>query len=413
MTKGTDTATPLSEPGPATSGMDAVPPLAVAPAGRATSAAFVVDGAEIGVPLRTGSGERHWTGSTGRPRRGPAGDRRDRGPYYAALDLGTNNCRLLIAEPVGDTFRVVDSFSRIVRLGEGVAQTGRLNGEAMERAIGALRICAQKLRDRCITRGRLIATEACRRADNGDHFLGRVRNELGLDLEVIDRRTEAKLAVEGCFSLIDTESAGAVLFDIGGGSSEIVWLDRKRARRRSGLMRAWVSLPVGVVTLAERHGGVDVDPAVFEAMVEDVRGEFGSFRAREALKKAVRERAFHFLGTSGTVTTLAGVHLDLPRYDRRHVDGLWMAHDDIELMMTKIRGMDYEARRANPCIGRERADLVLAGCAIFEAIRREFPCRRLRVADRGLREGILVQLMRADGFLRSRGGLHGRQAPAQ
>jgi exopolyphosphatase/guanosine-5'-triphosphate,3'-diphosphate pyrophosphatase len=274
----------------------------------------------------------------------------------------------------------------------------------MERAIGALRICRQKLNDRPVARARLIATEACRRAGNGPAFLERVRDQLGLDLEIIDRRTEARLAVEGCCSLLDAEAEGAVLFDIGGGSSEIVWLDRRKVRRRGGPMRAWVSLPVGVVTLAERHGGTEVGREVFEAMVDDVQREFYRFRARDALKKAVRERAFHFLGTSGTVTTLAGVHLDLPRYDRRYIDGLWMEEGDIELMMTKIRGMDYETRRNNPCIGRERADLVLAGCAIFEAIRREWPCSRLRVADRGLREGILVQLMRADGLLRGSGG---------
>jgi exopolyphosphatase/guanosine-5'-triphosphate,3'-diphosphate pyrophosphatase len=202
--------------------------------------------------------------------------------------------------------------------------------------------------------------------------------------------------------LLDTAAEGAVLFDIGGGSSEIVWLDRRKARRRGGLVRAWVSLPVGVVTLAERHGGIEVGGEVFEAMVDEIRSEFHRFRAREALKEAVGARAFHYLGTSGTVTTLAGVHLDLPRYDRRRVDGLWMEDGDIERMMTKIRGMDYEARRSNPCIGRERADLVLAGCAVFEAIRREWPCSRLRVADRGLREGILVQLMRADGHLGAR-----------
>jgi exopolyphosphatase/guanosine-5'-triphosphate,3'-diphosphate pyrophosphatase len=344
-----------------------------------------------------------------RPGRRNAWPRRDRGPFYAALDLGTNNCRLLVAEPNGETFRVVDSFSRIVRLGEGVAQNGELKAEAMERALGALRICAQKLEDRPIERARLIATEACRRAGNGSVFLSRVRDELGLELEIIDRRTEARLAVEGCYTLLDAEAEGAVLFDIGGGSSEIVWLDRRRTRRRGSLLRAWVSLPVGVVTLAERYGGVEVDAAVFAAMVEHVRGEFAQFRAREALKAAVRSRAFHLLGTSGTVTTLAGVHLDLPRYDRRYVDGLWMDEADIERMMTKLRGMDYEARRDNPCIGRERADLVLAGCAIFEAIRSEWPCKRLRVADRGLREGILVQLMRADGFLR--GGGRGGEWP--
>ena len=341
-------------------------------------------------------GERRQAGQ----RRGRLGARyrRERGPFYAALDLGTNNCRLLVAEPIGDTFRVVDSFSRIVRLGEGVAQSGNLKQEAMDRAIGALRICSQKLKERPIVRARLIATEACRRAANGAGFLDRVRSELGLRMEIVDRRTEARLAVEGCASLLDPEAHGAVLFDIGGGSSEIVWMDPRR-RRRGGVVRAWVSLPLGVVTLAERHGGVDVTPEVFEAMVSDVQNEFYNFHARAALKQAVRDRTLHFLGTSGTVTTLAGVHLDLPRYDRKHVDGLWLDDGAIDAMMTKIRGMDYDARRNNPCIGRDRADLVLAGCAIFEAIRREWPCRRLRVADRGLREGILVQLMRADGFM--------------
>jgi exopolyphosphatase/guanosine-5'-triphosphate,3'-diphosphate pyrophosphatase len=308
----------------------------------------------------------------------------------------------LIAEPTGESFRVVDSFSRIVRLGEGVSQSGRLGEAAMDRAIGALRICAQKLNLRPMARVRLIATQACRVAENGAEFLARVSAEAGLDLEIVDRRTEARLAAEGCFSLLDQAAQGAVLFDIGGGSSEIVWLDRRKERRRGGLVRAWVSLPVGVVTLAERHGGIDVDVRVFEAMVDDVRSEFHRFHARDALKAAVRGGGFHYLGTSGTVTTLAGVHLELPRYDRRYVDGLWMEEADIERMMVKLRGMDYEARRNNPCIGRERADLVLAGCAVFEAIRREWKCSRLRVADRGLREGILMQLMRADGFLRGR-----------
>ena len=325
---------------------------------------------------------------------------RSKGPFYAALDLGTNNCRLLVAEPHADSFRVVDSFSRIVRLGEGLTQSGRLSEAAMARALNALRICRNKIGDRDVKAMRLIATEACRQAGNGQHFLDRVRREIGLDLEVIDRRTEARLAVAGCHGLLDPQAAGAVLFDIGGGSSEIVWLDRKRTRRRRGLLRAWVSLPLGVVTLSERHGGVEIDAAVFDAMVSDVREEFHRFKARDALKDALAERRFHFLGTSGTVTTLAGVHLDLPRYDRRRVDGLWMEDNDIERMMGKITAMQYDERVANPCIGKERADLVLAGCAIFEAIRREWPCNRLRVADRGLREGILVQLMRSDGYLR-------------
>jgi exopolyphosphatase/guanosine-5'-triphosphate,3'-diphosphate pyrophosphatase len=398
MIEGRDAARPLSAPGRATDGSERPHQ----PAEAAAAEPILLPGAAAG-PDR-GLADGPGGGRTGRfTDRRSARRWRERGPFYAALDLGTNNCRLLVAEPNGGGFRVVDSFSRIVRLGEGLAQNGALKDEAMERAIAALRICRGKLDGRPIARGRLIATEACRQAENGAAFLSRVRDEIGLDLEVIDRRTEARLAVEGCFSLLDAAAEGAVLFDIGGGSTEIVWLDRRKSRRRGGLMRAWVSLPVGVVTLAERHGGEEVDREAFEAMVDEVAREFERFRAREALRAAVRDRAFHFLGTSGTVTTLAGVHLDLPRYDRRYVDGLWMGEDDIERMMSKIRAMDYETRRNNPCIGRERADLVLAGCAIFEAIRREWPCSRLRVADRGLREGILVQLMRADGYLQSRG----------
>jgi len=359
-----------------------------------------VYGPPVGPRSRVGS---HKAGRHSQGRRsGRRSGRFSTGPFYAALDLGTNNCRLLVAEPRGDSFKVVDSFSRIVRLGEGMTQTGRMRKDAMNRTIAALRICRSKIQSRDMAGVRMIATEACRQAENGEKFLSRVRNELGLELEVIDRRTEAQLAVAGCRTLLDPETDGALLFDIGGGSSEIVWLDRRKTRRQRGLIRAWVSLPIGVVTLAERHGGVDVDHHGFEAMVADVREAFGAFRARQALGTAIAERNFHFLGTSGTVTTLAGVHLDLARYDRRYVDGLWMHDDDIERMMSKIRAMDYQARAANPCIGRERADLVLAGCAIFEAIRREWPCQRLRVADRGLREGILVQLMRADGHLRSR-----------
>jgi len=328
--------------------------------------------------------------------------RRGAGPYFAALDLGTNNCRLLIAEPRDGNFQVVDSFSRIVRLGEGVAQTGLLGQEAMERALAALYICRQKVASREVAAARLIATEACRRAANGAEFLARVREEVGLDLEIIDRRTEARLAVAGCSALMDPRSEGALLFDIGGGSTEIVWLDRRRTKRRRSLMRAWASLPVGVVTLSEEFGGIHVDESVFEAMVAHVRSSFDQFQARRALAEAVAKGRLHYLGTSGTVTTLAGVHLKLPRYNRRQVDGLWLEDGDVGALMRSFVAMPYEERVRNPCIGRERADLVLAGCAIFEAIRREWPCGRLRVADRGLREGILVQLMRNHGFLTGR-----------
>ncbi|WP_413814226.1 Ppx/GppA phosphatase family protein [Aureimonas sp. Leaf427] len=324
-------------------------------------------------------------------------------PVYAALDLGTNNCRLLVAVPTRPgQFRVVDAFSRIVRLGEGLGRTGRLAGPAMDRAAAALAICAQKLSARTVAGARLIATEACRAAANGEEFIERVKRETGLELEIVSRETEARLAVSGCGSLVDRTAEGAVLFDIGGGSTEIALLDLRggSSRRLSNHIVAWTSLPVGVVSLAESHGGRDVGPELFEAMIEEVVERIARFPGRGRLDELVGGPAFHLLGTSGTVTTLAGVHLGLERYDRRQVDGLWLSDAEVTELVARIAGWSFEERVANPCIGSDRADLVLAGCAILEAIRRVWPARTLRVADRGLREGLLTEMMVADGVWR-------------
>ncbi len=342
----------------------------------------------------------------------PAGNppRRSRGPLYAALDLGTNNCRLLIARPHESSFRVLDGFTRIVRLGEGLSTTGRLSDAAMERTMEALRLCRNKLREHEPTRMRLIATEACRAAANGEEFIARVERDLGLKLEIVDRQTEASLAVTGCADLIEESSSGALMFDIGGGSSELAWLDFRGGRpRRTGRMaasiRSWQSLPVGVVSIAEKFGGVDVTPDSFEAMVAFVAGHLRQFRGREKLRQMIAEHPVHLIGTSGTVTTLAGLHLGLERYERQKVDGLWMKREEIDATMSALLGMTFDRRVAHPCIGRDRADLVLPGCAIFEAIRREWPTERVRVADRGLREGILISLIDADRAERAgRGG---------
>lgn len=331
----------------------------------------------------------------------PAQARRNRGPLYAALDLGTNNCRLLIARPHEQGFRVLDGFTRIVRLGEGLTSTGRLSDAAMERTFEALRLCRNKLREHEPTRMRLIATEACRSASNGVEFIARVERELGLSLEIVDRQTEASLAVTGCADLIEESSDGALMFDIGGGSSELAWLDfrggrPKRPGRMASSIRSWQSLPVGVVSIAERFGGVDVTRESFEAMVEFVSGHLRQFRGREKLRRMIAEHPVHLIGTSGTVTTLAGLHLGLERYERQKVDGLWMTREEIDATMNALLNMPFERRVAHACIGKDRSDLVLPGCAIFEAIRREWPTERVRVADRGLREGILISLMDAD-----------------
>ena len=323
---------------------------------------------------------------------------------YAALDLGTNNCRLLVARPAfgnaaagAEALRVVDAFSRIVRLGEGLTQSGALSETAILRTLDALEVCRDKMERRGVARARLIATEACRAAANGREFIERAAERTGLRLEIVDRQTEARLAAIGCGSLADPAARGVLLFDIGGGSTEVVWLRPGQGAGGARDIEVWTSIEMGVVSLAERFGGREVDGATFEAMVD----MFGSALA-PFVDRAMRQNActrFHLLGTSGTVTTIAGIHLDLPRYDRRRVDGLWMSADEADRAVERLRAMTYDQRAANGCIGHERADLVLAGCAILEAIRRAFPAPRLRIADRGLREGMLLELMREDGVL--------------
>jgi exopolyphosphatase/guanosine-5'-triphosphate,3'-diphosphate pyrophosphatase len=315
---------------------------------------------------------------------------------YAALDLGTNNCRLLIACPTHDGFRVVDSFSRIIRLGEGVSATGSISEAAIDRAIAALSICRDKINLRKAKRLRLIATEACRAASNAEGFRSRVAAETGIELEVIDRETEASLAMLGCSPLVDPKGRGAILFDIGGGSTELVRIERDPENPEPRI-KAWMSIPLGVVTLAEQFGGRDVTREIYAAMEQEVANHVAPFA--EAHGRDLTD--MHLLGTSGTVTTLAGIHLNLARYDRRRIDSIWMNDTDITATINKLLGMSYEDRANNSCISIERADLVLAGCAILDAIRRAFPLPRLRVADRGLREGMLVEMMREDGALRS------------
>jgi exopolyphosphatase/guanosine-5'-triphosphate,3'-diphosphate pyrophosphatase len=315
---------------------------------------------------------------------------------YAALDLGTNNCRLLIACPAGNGFRVIDSFSRIIRLGEGISASGCISDAAIERAVAALSVCRDKIASRKAKRLRLIATEACRAASNAEGFRDRVAAETGIRLEVIDRETEAALAMLGCSPLLDQSGRGAILFDIGGGSTELVRIERDPQQQNAvPRIRAWMSIPLGVVTLAEHFGGRDVTAQSYALMVQEVAKHIAPFAAEYGADL----RDMHLLGTSGTVTTLAGVHLNLPRYDRRRVDGIWMNNADVTATIARLLRMSYQKRASNRCISVERADLVLAGCAILDAIRDAFPLPRLRVADRGLREGMLVEMMREDGAL--------------
>lgn len=323
---------------------------------------------------------------------------------YAALDLGTNNCRLLIATPAGGGFRVVEAYSRIVRLGEGLAASGRLSDAAMDRALAALKVSAEKVRRRKVLRFRAIATQACRIAENGQSFIDRVAEETGLNLQIITPQEEARLSVAGCLNLIDRTLDAALVVDVGGGSTELSWLDlRDAAPTGMPPIKAWLSIPIGVVTLAERFPeGERATQAWFRDMVEAVKGEVSAFRRAEPLREVFEADRGHLIGTSGAITSLAGLHLDLPRYDRSRVDGIWMTRGQCDVAAGRLMSLSAAERAEQPCIGPDRADLVLAGAAILHAVQELWPSNRVRVADRGLREGILLSLMAQRGQRRRR-----------
>lgn len=336
----------------------------------------------------------------GKKRRGKFGFSRHRKPrMYGALDLGTNNCRLLIARPIGQGFRVVASFSRIVRLGEGLNDQGLLSEEAMSRTISALSICSDKLKTFEVSRTRSIATEACRRASNCDGFLAQIEQNTGLNFETISSHEEARLALKGCQNLIDDHINHALVFDIGGGSTEIVWAQRSdEGQGREFDIVDVISLPLGVVTLAEKYGGKDFSDALYKKLVADIAGELVEFSDNNNIMDKVNSGDVHMLGTSGTVTTLGAVHMNLPQYDRSKIDGLSISFEELQNASCNLTDLSYDDRAAIPCIGRERAELVVPGCAILEAICQIWPVGRLRIADRGLREGMLLELMAEDGL---------------
>ncbi|KIC19459.1 MULTISPECIES: Ppx/GppA phosphatase family protein [unclassified Leisingera] len=347
----------------------------------------------------------------------PAPARPDPDALYAALDLGTNSCRMLIAQPKGSGIHVVDSFSKSVQLGAGLERTGRLSRSSMARTIQALRICQQKLKRNKVKRMRLVATEACRRAKNARDFIRQVKRETGLTLEIIQPEEEARLAVISCAPLVSTKTEQLLVVDIGGGSTELVWIDVSSVPRRdrpAAIMRLhngfrpaegpfpaakvvdWISVPLGVATLRDQFNDVEDDAARFALMswfFEENLADFAPYKDEQA------RAGFQIVGTSGTVTTVAASHLGLKRYDRTKVDGLRMTSDQIDKVIRGYLELGPQGRRRDPRIGEDRQALIMSGSAILQALLRCWPTDRLSVADRGLREGLLYAQMSADGVL--------------
>ena len=327
-----------------------------------------------------------------RRRRRGGKDRGSKPSVIAALDLGTNNCRLLVARPVDDGFVVIDGYSRVVRLGEGMAFSGKMSDEAMDRAVAALKICADRIHRRGVTHGRYVATEACRQATNGPEFIARVEQETGLTLEAIPSREEAELTLAGCLPLLDPEVPYALTFDVGGGSAEVLWI-RLRPDALPQVL-GWISLPCGVVTVTERYGKPEIGPEDYCRLVDDIQGLLRPFDETHGISEILASGKAQMLGTAGTVTTIAGVNMGLERYNRSLVDGCWLDFSAVRDVTQKLINSSFDERASFGCIGRNRAELVVAGCGVLEAVCRTWQTSRMRVADRGVREGILLALAR-------------------
>ncbi|MBL4873687.1 MAG: Ppx/GppA family phosphatase [Rhodobacteraceae bacterium] len=364
------------------------------------------------------------------PRGNSGGKRRSAGrnavlsrkPLYAALDLGTNSCRMLIAEPDGAHFNIVDAFSKSVRLGLDLERTGALSNAGINRTLQALHVCSRKLKKLGVKNSRLVATEACRRAKNGEQFMDRIRNETGLRLEVIKPAEEARLAVVSCSPLLEPMAEHVLVVDIGGGSTELVWIDltevapqdkiKAMIDLRPGEVCAnmlpgarivdWISVPLGVATLMQRFSDVQEDGAKFALMACHFEDALEAFTPYHELVDPSILSKLQVIGTSGTVTTLGAMHLGLRRYDRNKVDGLRMRAQDVNVVIERFLELGPEGRRREPGIGNDRADLIMSGSAILQTLLRIWPTESVRVADRGLREGMLFSMMNADGVLENR-----------
>lgn len=350
--------------------------------------------------------------ANGHERRRRSGRRRKRSgekpSTYAALDLGTNNCRLLIAKELSHGFQIIDSYSKVVRLGHGLAGTGQLSQQSMDAAVEALSVCARKMKSKSVKRWRCVATEACRRAENGEHFLTRVKEETGIALEIISARVEARLAVMGCLNLVDPTKDVALVVDIGGGSTELSWVDIRKLRDPNHEMKthrppisAWASLPIGVVTLSERIPETNDRESWYEDMKQIVRETIAEKGCDTRFTRTFEDGKGHIIGTSGTITSLAGIHLKLPYYRRDKVDGLWFRSRDAVRVARNMASRSPEDRAKEPCIGRDRAKLLVAGCAITDVVCEMWPSKMIRVADRGLREGMLMGLMNRKQTIRT------------
>lgn len=316
------------------------------------------------------------------------------GKILGALDLGTSNCRLLISKTEKNKLVELERFSRIVRLGEGLGLRGNLTDIAMQRTISVLKICADKFSRYNLDGQRCVATEACRRAENREELVRRAKDEAGINLEIISTEEEAELAFTSCLNLVDPDAQNVLLTDIGGGSTEIIWAELQEGKP---IIKKSFSAKIGVMSLSDLLDNQFFRYGTYQEIVAYTTKVFSPIK-ESLYEETSKSKKTQYICTSGTITALAALHLDLQRYNRSLIDGISISRQEIEQVKRKLLHMNQAERENLPCVGRERGDLMIPGCAILEAIYSCWNIDKFVVADRGVRDGVIASLARKYGF---------------
>ena len=302
---------------------------------------------------------------------------------YAAIDLGTNTCLLLVAEWDGQELHPLVREMRVVRLGENLDRTGRISSTALDRATAAL----TEYRDIITSSGcqemRCVATSAFRDAPNKDELTERIRNITGLEIEEISGEEEARLVHRAVQEAFPEETGERASVDVGGGSTEIIF-------DKQGHLHEVHSLPLGSVRLTERHFSHDPPAAVEVAALRD---NISTVLEDSGLPTKVAS----LIGVGGTATTLAAIHLELEDYDPVKVHGRILKQRDLETILERCLALPYEQRVRLPGLHPGRADVIMAGTIILLAIMGHLQDKMIRISDRGIRWGIIAEMIRSQG----------------
>lgn len=313
---------------------------------------------------------------------------RDAKKYFAAIDLGSRNCRTIVGcQSKAGAFEYIETYSKSVSLADGVAASKKLSRKSMDRTIEALAFCSKVLSRYAGLTYLAVATDAMRRAENASVFIKRVKRELGLIISIITPQEEAYYAALGCIEVLSLETEIFVVFDIGGGSSEIA-LCRQKSDKDIELIDS-LSIPYGVINLLESKDHLTFSG--YSNLVQKISDLSRDFLNQYATTLDFVNN-FQCIGTSGTTTTVAALNMNLRFYDREKINDSILQFSEILKTVHYVQSLSEDERKLHPYISQSNEDLVLGGLTILEGIVRGLPASTITVTDRGVRDGVVYAL---------------------